>query len=903
MESSTPAWAQSLYDGLKEWGAGRPVQASNKLLAALTEVERLTPPSAFWQAILENLLAVTASEAGLYGQVQQHQDHALELWEQSGRTPQVASSLDYFYGLLQSNQLGAVADRVKALYQTGQPPLLDPWSNPKEGPPAAPTRLEAKPAAEILRPTRLTNPPLTLDERPKKPLLPPPGGASLLRPDRTTGEHRLPPRSPTRPSPAEPEQQDSPSPRISPLGGQSKRPDKVLPLLRGGSEDSGLRSSRDVPPLKGTSNTAGPDDRKRRSPFFKSQEGLPPAPLEAGGALAREAAEPSRKLFNSSVEVGPEDLTDWTAKWTEVLRLAGDHQLMKAVRMLEDELRPAAILLPAAQRSLRLAWTYNAEAIAYFLGGDYPESNQAFQHAENHWAEVRSAKDSWEGGATSELVAALRAAGRDTEARIIEDRVSRRVSPLLNPWQDLTGQLDQVTISPSSAAGFSSQKDWTEKMERAVTLIDRQDHRAAQQILSQLLRSMQHLGTRHQVQIVLTKQLLLFATYQTGDFAETETLYNEANETWKELSESERQEGGYLVSFRSLLRDHNFDEMASRIHDDLFSPFTTRSGSLLAMPTHQMESEPEEPSDPLQAWELWMRESWSAAHRRDFQKAMRCAVRAEDSARKLGTLSLYLCYATNSHAVFLFLAGDYPQSEALYDAATDLWKRSSKLATAKPAWNDFVRILSDTDWPEQSRSLKAKWGPVAQPSAAALLTPDVDIGSESMVGYATGSGYADEAELKQLIRQRQGRASKIYAVASFGMILTLGLGFLNYNRIHNQALDLPSSEEWNGMNVTLSEPQVSSHRATFKVIFKNATKDKGFVPDSNLWIYRKNPKDHLWEGSCSSAGGLAPGKQRAVEVPWDMTDNASRSLPKGRYHAVFGFSTQTPMLQQDVDVP
>jgi tetratricopeptide (TPR) repeat protein len=853
LDPSPTDWTQLLQDGLQEWAAARPEKASTKLEEALrlcsgqplspAAPEGLAPEPAqqFWKAILHNLQAVMASETGLYGQVQEFQDLALQIWTTAGldrRPTGLPATLNRYSDQLRKAGLDAVADRLKALYQIGQAPLLDPWSNPKEQPPSAPTRLETKSSPEILRPSRLAR-----------------SGALPL---------------------ADPE----------------------LPSSKGPLFRSRTSVASAVPKIEALRN-APPEAPLRPLPSIHQARPRPAVLVPESGALL------GRKLFNSSAEVSPsQSMIHWEARWCEALTLAANGQLLKSVRILEEELRTAATQMLAHQRSLRLTWTYNIEAIAYFLAGDYTESTQAFQHAETHWNEIRTAKESWDGSATQEFIAALTQAGRTTEAAVVSDRVSRRVLPLLNPWQDLTGQLEQVAMSPHIEGGFSSDKDWKDKLERSVALLERKEYGQAQKQLARLLESLQKLGgsAGSHVQSILTQQLLVFCAFHLGEFAEAEVMFKEAAHQWSELSQAERRAGGWLTAMRSLLRDHNIDEMAAGVDDQLFNPFSSRTTSALGKPNQHLAELPPEADDELHSWDLWMRDAWTAARHRDFSKAFRCAVRAEDAAREVSSVNLHVCYAINTQAVLSFLIGNYPEADESYRQTTEVWKRSRSQATAKPAWNDFVRILGETGWSEQSRSLKSKWTGTGIPTYPALLTPSVDIGTEALIGYTTGSQQAEEAEIELAMKDRQQRASKVNSLAMLGLVLTLGLTLLQYHRSQLRPLELPDSTDWHDMTLSLKAPKVRKNGFTFDLAIDNPG-NSSFFPDSIIWVYAQNPSSPLWQATFTSQGTVKAKGHRLAAMNWDGRDNSVRTVPKGHYHVAWGLTRQTPMLQQDLDVP
>lgn len=127
-------WAAQLQTSLVFWSEGRTSLCGKGLQQVVAQLQG--PAMAVWRALVFNQLALLSSQLGHWDYSKEQWELAQESWRESGLvggSPELAPTLQWFCQLLKEAGFPERSDLVWQLHESGQPPLLDPWSVPDTG--------------------------------------------------------------------------------------------------------------------------------------------------------------------------------------------------------------------------------------------------------------------------------------------------------------------------------------------------------------------------------------------------------------------------------------------------------------------------------------------------------------------------------------------------------------------------------------------------------------------------------------------------------------------------------------------------------------------------------------------------------------------------------------------------
>lgn len=475
-------------------------------------------------------------------------------------------------------------------------------------------------------------------------------------------------------------------------------------------------------------------------------------------------------LSLASRPLAEQKAADWDELAGQALKAAAEGKLQPALGTLDK-----AKALVVGNKHVQ-ALLYSTEALAGFLAGDYSEAASARQEAVNLWLALEDGYNPYAGDNHTRYIRALEEAGQDQAARIFSQRHELMKCPLVDPWADLDSGMK---TGEWEAARFNILEDWSARVEMSLRFHSRGNLVEAQKELG-LLEQRMSPEQMQQCPGALLCQVQSLMAYATGDYDSAQVLFRKAVATWEALEPRERHELPYLGELRELMSRHGLESLARLLGDQLCDPFVHYKAE------HQMrqaggEEEEESAEHPREQWETQIREAWEMALKGRWDSAKRHADRAERQAKLLGQTDLRVCYSLNSQAVFSNAAGDYAESDELYEEAVRAWRRGSHLPAARTAYSEFCLILREAQWPGMASILEDIWDkPVSRSAFNPALLP---VDSLSKTAMKLLEAVAEEEPDDGILRlpslpraERQKTDGFPFGKVLFFLLLLAGLG-------------------------------------------------------------------------------------------------------------------------------
>jgi hypothetical protein len=439
---------------------------------------------------------------------------------------------------------------------------------------------------------------------------------------------------------------------------------------------------------------------------------------------------------------------DWDELVTQALKAAGEGKFQPALASLDK-----AKALVVGNKHVQ-ALIYSAEALAGFLAGDYSQASLARQEAVNLWLALDEGFSPYAGSVHTRYITALQDAGQPLAATIFAQRHQQLKCPLIDPWADLESG---IKTGDWQATQFNILEDWRARVEMSLRFHARGNLLEAQKELGLLEQQMSQ-EQLQQCPGALLCQMQSIMAYATGDYDSAQVLFRKASTAWDSLEPRERHDLPYLGQLKGLMATHGLESIGERLGEQLCDPFTSYKAE------HQMRqvasAEDEESNDhPREQWETQIREAWEMALKGRWDSARRHSAKAERQAKLLGATDLRVCYSLNSQAVFASAAGDYTDSDELYEEAVRAWRRGSHLPAARTAYSEFCLILREAQWPGMAAILEEIWDrPVSRSAFNPALLPADSLSKQAMkILEAVAEEEPDDGVLR-LAQPAPGRA-------------------------------------------------------------------------------------------------------------------------------------------------
>lgn len=465
-----------------------------------------------------------------------------------------------------------------------------------------------------------------------------------------------------------------------------------------------------------------------------------------------------------------QNFVDWDELVRQALKAAGEGKLQPALASLDK-----AKELVVGNKHVQ-ALIYSAEALAGFLAGDYSQAAQARQEAVNLWLALDENFSPYAGTVHDRYIQALEDVGQAQAARIFAQRHQQMKCPLVDPWADLEGGLKKGEWETTA---FNILEDWRTRVGMALRFHARGNLLEAQKELG-LLEQQMSLEQMQQCPGALLCQMQSLMAYGTGDYDSAQVLFRKAVTIWDRLEPRERHDLPYLGELKELMIAHGLESIALGLGEQLCDPFVSYKAE------HQMrqvtgESDQESSDHPMEQWETQIREAWAMALKGRWDSAGRHAAKAERFAKLLGATDLRVCYSLNSQAVFANAAGDYADSDQLYEESVRAWRRGSHLPAARTAYSEFCLILREAEWPGMAAILEGIWEkPVSRSAFNPALLPVDALSNQAMkILEAVAEEEPDDGVLRLPSLPRAERAQRDgfpIGKALFLLVLLAGLG-------------------------------------------------------------------------------------------------------------------------------
>ena len=414
--------------------------------------------------------------------------------------------------------------------------------------------------------------------------------------------------------------------------------------------------------------------------------------------------------------VANQGLSDWDELVLQGLKAAGEGKFQPALASL-DKAKERALNQKHVQ-----ALIYNAEALAGFLAGDYSQASLARQEAINLWLELEDTFSPYAGNVHSRFVKALEGSGQGQAAVIFSQRHQQMKCPLIDPWADLEGG---IKTGQWESGEFDILEDWRGRVEMALKFHARGNWLEGQKELGLLEQQLAQEALQKAPGALLFQTQAIMA-YAGGDYDSAQVLFRKAVTVWESLEPKERNEGPYLEQLKALMGIYGLESIAERLGERLCDPFVFYKAEHQMRQIESEDHTDSEQGSPRECWENQIRQSWEMALKGHWNSARRHVTKAERYARLIGANDLRVCYSLNSQAAFAHAAGDYTDSDALYDESVRAWRRGSHLPGARTAYSEFCLLLREAQWPAMAVILEDIWDQPVSRSAfnPALLPPD-----------------------------------------------------------------------------------------------------------------------------------------------------------------------------------
>jgi len=471
--------------------------------------------------------------------------------------------------------------------------------------------------------------------------------------------------------------------------------------------------------------------------------------------------------------------SDWDALICQGLQAAGEGRFQPALASL-DKAKEMALSNKHVQ-----ALIYDAEAVAGFLAGDYSQASLARQEAVNLWLALDDSFNPYAGNVHSRFIKALEDSGQGKAAAIFSQRHQLQKCPLIDPWADLEGGMK---TGDWENAEFNILDDWRARVEMALKFHARGNWLEGQKELGLLEQQL----TPEQLQQApgaLLFQMQAIMAYAGGDYDSAQVLFRKAVTVWESLEPKDRNEGPYLEQLKALMGIYGLESISERLGERLCDPFVFYQAE------HQMRQiasgdGDSEQGHPRERWENQIREAWEMALKGRWDSARRQAAKAERYAKLISAHDLRVCYSINSQAAFAHAAGDYTDSDELYEESVRAWRRGSHLPAARTAYSEFCVILREAEWPALAVILEEIWDRPVSRSAfnPALLPPDSLAKTGMQILQAPAEEEPDDGVLRlpslPRVERRQQDSFPVGKVLFF-ILLLAGLvvaGWLGYHK-------------------------------------------------------------------------------------------------------------------------
>ena len=475
------------------------------------------------------------------------------------------------------------------------------------------------------------------------------------------------------------------------------------------------------------------------------------------------------------LEVLPQ--TECAADWDELVV-----QALKAAA--EGKLQPALASLDKAKELVVgnkhvQALIYSSEALAGFLAGDYSQASLARQEAVNLWLALDEGFSPYAGSVHTRYIKALQDAGQTSAASVFSQRHQQQKCPLVDPWADL-----EVGIKTGDwqATQFNIQEDWRARVEMSLRFHARGNLLEAQKELGLLEQQMSQ-EQLLQCPGALLCQMQSIMAYATGDYDSAQVLFRKAATAWESLEPRERHDLPYLGQLKQLMAAHGLESIGERLGEMLCDPFIHYKAEHQMRQVASAASDEDEASSshPREQWETQIREAWEMALKGRWDSARRHSAKAERQAKLLGATDLRVCYSLNSQAVFANAAGDYADSDELYEESVRAWRRGSHLPAARTAYSEFCLILREAQWPGMATILEDIWDkPVSRSAFNPALLPADSLSKQAMkILEAVAEEEPDDGVLRLPSLPRAERLQKDgFPIGKllFFLLLLVGLG-------------------------------------------------------------------------------------------------------------------------------
>ena len=459
---------------------------------------------------------------------------------------------------------------------------------------------------------------------------------------------------------------------------------------------------------------------------------------------------------------------DWDELVAVALKVAGEGKLQPALASLDQ-----AKALVVGNKHVQ-ALIYSAEALAGFLAGDYSQAALARQEAVNLWLALEDGFSPYAGPVHGRYIKALQDAGQGSAASIFAQRHQQMKCPLVDPWADLESGIKTGDWEPTR---FNILEDWRARVEMSLRFHARGNLLEAQKELGLLEQQMSQ-DQLQQCPGALLCQMQSIMAYATGDYDSAQVLFRKAMTTWECLEPKDRHDLPYLGQLKELMASYGLESIGERLGERLCVPVVFYKAE------HQMrrvggEEEEESEEHPREQWETQIREAWEMALKGRWDSARRHSAKAERQAKLLGATDLRVCYSLNSQAVFANAAGDYADSDELYEESVRAWRRGSHLPAARTAYSEFCLILREAQWPGMAAILEEIWDkPVSRSAFNPALLPVDSLSKQAMkILEAVAEEEPDDGILRLPSLPRPERVQKDgFPIGKFLFTLALLLG-------------------------------------------------------------------------------------------------------------------------------
>jgi len=601
-------------------------------------------------------------------------------------------------------------------------------------------------------------------------------------------------------------------------------------------------------------------------PFEEVAPAAPPTTSSASEWMAGAEPSPGLQLAPKPASPGPaaqpKPAASWLEALTEGLTLAKQGRAQPAIDKLDE-----ALDLGRATPGLRPALTYNAMAMALFLTGDYPGSDTAQAEATARYAPGDPAL-------VAEYVRALRSAGLEAEATLVEERQAAGQPPLLSPWQDLSSAGIARGSGPQTAA-FRPGDDWLPALREALTDSAQGRGREAVQKLSRLVEQLRPLAPAQLLRLSLTRGAVSLAAHLQGDYGLAEAAFQEAMSDWGSLPEGQR-DAPPVSQFVNCLREAGLTEVHNLIaprlrsgEPPLLNPFHDKvTTSTMAVMETKADEDPGARMAPPQAYEYYMQEGLDLAGRRKFEHAQRLLLKAVEKGRMQGGHSVRACLALDAIAIACQLAGDYAGAEKAYEDAVSLYKRE-KVSPGEPsanrAFKAFQEWLSISGLRQEARRLEEILERTREGGREpVLLCPWTDVTEPEI-----RKDLPEEKQLAGPARGRRKRARSLAGLWAVLLVLVVGLGWGGYTMMKPEPRKkYPDHVTFGFLDLTLS-----ARKAGSKVEFQLQVKNTGTQPvkaESGFSVAVLDGDEEIWHDSLAGKGQLTvPVKgKKSLSLSW-----------------------------------